>query len=369
MSQQPPTNTVLATSKFENVLDALKDRCSWLLVKELLVSKKIKPGLGWADLTARGEKGDAEGAAISRLLRDFFWEYVVAGKRHIQLYELPKDVWAPISNQLVNAIVPHSVFTASYPFSLLQSALPAAPTDQTLCEIRPLPNGEYQMVFCSSRSFEESLTLERNTSPTVMAAVDQAIPGYNRLVAYKQQWVQAFDVITFRPSLERVEVALDMNSRGMSFNGAELALKLLAATAQVMPAIDPIYKGSIPMDLFPAIGEIYKSRSNSELKIVDTNFRTPSGAMNRGKMPSSDEDIREEEFHKNGVAGVKKEIRVGGLVVAWTFKYPQGSAKTKLWTRILVSASQTPNLYDMEISDAAKDSDVQQACTKIVKYL
>lgn len=369
MSKQPPANNILATAKFGRVMDALQERCSWVLAREMLSSKNIKPGLGWADLVARGEKGDSEGALISSLFRTFFWDYVVAGKRHIQLYDLPDDVWLQISKELSTASVQHSVFMTSYPLPLSQPALTTAPVDQTLCEIRTLPNDEYQLVFCSSRSFEESLTLERKTSPTVMAAVDQAIPGYSRLIAYKQQWVQAFDVISFRPKLGRVEVALDMNNRGMNFDEEAFSLKLLAATKAVLPSIAPIYTGQIPMDLFAAINEIYKSRSSSELKIIDTNFRTPSGALNRGKMPSAEDDIRDEDFHRNGVAGIKKEIRVGGLVVAWEFHYPPGSAKTKLWTRISLAAGQNPNLYSMEVFDAAKDGDISQACTKIVKFL
>lgn len=367
MSQLPPKST-LATTKFENVIGALQERCSWLLVKDLLVANGLKPGLGWADLVARGEKGDAEGAKISGLVRMFFWEYVVAGKRYVQIYDLPKDVWPSIQTQLLGAKIHHSAFTSSYPLALSASELAAAPTDQTLCEIRTLNGDDVQLIFCSSRSFEESFLIERNTSPAVMAAVDLAIKGYDRLVAYKQQWIQAFDVVTFRPSLDRVEIALDLNSRGASFDGGSLSLKLLAAAKQAISAIAPIYTGQLPMNIFPAIGEIYKSRGSSELNIIDANFRTPSGAINRGKMPSM-EDLREEPFHKSGAEAVKKEIRVGGIVVAWTFKYPPGKAKTKLWTRISVAAGQDPMLVDMELSDASRDSDVAQACTKIVKYL
>lgn len=368
MSQQPP-KAILVTSKFELVVNALQERCSWLPVKDLLIVNGLKPGSGWADLIARAEQGDADGVKISGLIRSFFWEYVVAGKRHVQLYSLAPDSWLPIKAQLVAAQVPLSAFTALYPLGLNQANLMLAPTDQTLCEIRALGGDDVQLVFCSSRSFEEAFTLERNTSPAVMAAVDQAVKGYDRLVAYKQQWIQAFDVITFRPSLDRVEIALDLNNRGSSFDGNAMALKLLAAVKQLLSAIEPIYAGQLPINLFSAIGEIYKSRGSSELHIIDANFRTPSGAINRGKMPSTEVDLREEPFHKSGAEAVKKEIRVGGIVVAWTFKYPTGKARTKLWTRLTVSAAQDPVLHDMELSEASRDSDVAQACTKIIKYL
>jgi len=271
-----------------------------------------------------------------------------------------------VRDRLASASVAPSAFSPTYPVPLDLSALLQAPIDLTLCEVRNTPGGDVQLVFCSRRDVEERLTVDKTSTPAVMSAFSQALGGYDRFVAYKYTHVQVFDVVTIRPKLERIEISLDIAQRGYFFDSSIHAMKLTNAVSLLVP--DLVFEGQSPRNLFSAIEGIYSAPKTTDVNIIDIGFRTASGAVNRGKMPTVHEDIREERFHKAG-AVADKQVTPNGVIGAWTFMHPRGGAKIKLWVPVSQAASSNPVLDSMEVRDAKADSDVLQAVNKVVKYL
>jgi hypothetical protein len=337
-------------------------------MKRLLATRNLKPGGGWLDLKARVAKGDSDAQVISALVRQAFRGTLVAGSRYIQMYDIEHDMAKTIVARLEDAQVPPSAFAARYPLPLAGSALELAPGEFTLCEIsRSGP--DLQLVFCSRQVIEESLTIDGTSSPTVMSTFTQALSGYDKFVAYRRQPIQVFDVVSIRPQLKRIEVALDITQKTSDFDAEVVALKLLFHMALIVPELKVLIDAQHGVNLFPAISEIYKSGARSDTVIVDLGFRTPSGAINRGKMPSNSEDIRDETFHKRGSEGVQKKINPHGIVVNWTFSFPKGSARVRLWTSAAKAMAPIPYIWGAEVSEAVGDSDIVQALNKLTSFL
>lgn len=364
---------ILSEAPIERVFQALQKHTSWPVMKEVLIAGDVKPGIGWDDLLARANKRDANGPAIDQMARQLYGEYIGAGSRSIQLYE--------VDGALVNSLIDYfktlspqpSKFTATYPLPLLEADLANAPTDLTLCDIRNLDSGDLQLVFCSARITEDKLLIDHESTPQVANAFNDALTTsvgrrYDRFVAYSFMYQQAFDVLTLRAKLGRVEVALDLPQRGSDFHPQQQSQKLLLAASLLHSDFQQISLFQ-PINLFSAINNMYTATKGKDVNIVDTGFRTPSGAVSRIKMPSLLIDVREETYHKEGAKAVDNDIRPFGLVTAWQFSFPKGGAKIKLWCTARMAASATPRIGAVEISDCLRDSDVVQAVNKVVSFL
>lgn len=368
MSANMTPAQLLASEPIDAVIQVLRERCSWPLMKRLLASKNLKPGGGWPDLRARAAKGDLDAQTINDLARRTYAGSILAGNRYVRLHELDPNVVTALWSRISTHVIPSSIFRARYPLPLVGSALDGAPSAFTLCEIRKT-GSDIQFVFCSKQVIEESLTIDATSTPTVMSTFSQQFGIYDRFVAYKHTSIQCFDVVSLRPQLGRLEVALDLSKRSTEFEGDTRALALLFHVTLFLPELRPLVDAQQPTNLFPAIAEIYKSAANADTNIVDIGFRTPSGAVNRGKMPSTSEDIREEPFHKAGSERVDKKINPHGIVVAWAFSFPSGGARVKLWTSAAKSMVPIPSLWGLEIADTSADSDIVQALNKVSSYL
>ena len=79
---------MVKATPLDKVVEALKVRCSWPLMRQILAASDLKPGAGWDDLIAKGVRGDASGNSIAELVRDTYLEIVYAGDRIIQLYDV-----------------------------------------------------------------------------------------------------------------------------------------------------------------------------------------------------------------------------------------------------------------------------------------
>lgn len=333
-----------------------------------MAARNLKPGGGWPDLKARTAKGDSDSQVLESLVRQAYLGGIVAGDRYVQLYEIDDGLAVAMASRLSAAAVPITPFSTRYPLPLVGPDLDAAPRTFTLCEIAR-SGADIQLVFCSRQVIEESLLIDGTSTPDVMSTFSQALSGYDKFVAYRRQSVQVFDVLTVRTQLRRIEIALDITQKTSDFEPGEVALQLLFHAALLLPELKTLIDAQHGINLYPAIAEIYKSVAKSDTAIVDIGFRTPSGATNRGKMPSGAEDIRDETFHKSGSEGVKKKINPHGIVVHWTFSFPPGGAKVKLWTSAAKALAPTPYVWGAEVRDMAADTDMVQAVNKLTSFL
>jgi hypothetical protein len=362
-----PTPRV-ALEPVEKLIELLRVRCSWLLMKSLLSSRNLKPGGGWPDLKTRVAVGDNDSQIIASLVRKAYLDSIVAGNRYVQLYQIDASLAAAIASRLSSAVVAPTPFSVRYPLPLVGAALDAAPKAFSLCEIAQ-SGSDFQLVFCSRQIIEESLLIDGTSTPIVMSTFSQALSGYDKFVAYRRKSVQVFDVLTVRTQLHRIEISLDITQKTSSFDAGEVALNLLFHAALLLPELQPLINAQHGVNLFPAIADIYNSAGRPDTAIVDIGFRTPSGATNRGKMPTNSDDIREELFHKNGAKAVDKKINLHGVVVNWRFSFPPGAAKVKLWTTAAKAMRPTPYVWGAEITEAAADSDIVQAVNKLTSFL
>lgn len=216
----------VALEPVAKLVDVLRRRCSWPLMKRILATRNLKPGGGWPDLKVRAAKGDHDSQVIADLVRQTYFGSLVAADRYVQLYELDESLAKAVLARLAASKVAASPFSPRYPLPLEGPDLDSAPTDFTLCEI--VQRGtDWHLIFCSRRVIEDSLVIDGKTSPTVMSTFRQALSGYDKFVAYRRQAVQVFDVVTIRPQLGRLEIALDITQNTSDFDAEDLALRLL----------------------------------------------------------------------------------------------------------------------------------------------
>ncbi len=365
-TSKTPEEKVEATS-VEELVGYLKGRCSWPSMKLLLSLKGLKPGGGYPDLIARAAKGDADGEVISKLVRITYLNIIATGDRYVQLYVLSDDEVKQVLARLQSATVASSVFSEAYPKPLAQADLLSAPTDRTLCEVKQLSPDDFQLVFCRKQVIEEKTPIDSDSNPQVMAAVAPA-GQFDRIVGYKFTPVQTFDVVNIRTKLKRIEVGLDLAHAGLKLEGPLAVFQLLGAVSLHLPELRTLYESQQPENVFPAIKGIYSARKTKDVNVTEIGIRTPSGAITRGKMPTPDDDIRMEKYHKNGADAVT-QIYPYGVVATWAFSAPKGRATLKLWTSTAQAAASAPVHFGIEMSDAINDSDVVQAMNKVVKYL
>lgn len=346
----------------DELVSALELRTSWTLIRKALKLQKLPVGLGWKDLKGNAEENNPTGIRLRAFLHEYFEESIVTGGRYVQLYSIDRDFVAQLVSRCRSVTVPTSQFAAKYPLPLDIAALATAPSDPTLCEVRHHSNGDVSFVFCSAGYFDDKSTYEYRQLSDL---VQRTFTGIERLITVRKMYYQAYDVITFRPSLERLEISVDQPSRLGSSGIETRPMEILTTCALSVPELGG-FGARPPENLFPAISAMYSAEN--EGKVVALAFRTTTGSVKRERMTSLNDDLRDERFHHAGMIAVGQDIKPYELELELDFTLPVGTAELRLAGMMSQLASATPTLHGCYVTTHQFNS-FEKALNRLVTYI
>lgn len=360
VSVQSPIH-VLET-KPDNVINAMRSRCSWPNFRAALKKANLPAGLGWTELAVVAADKSGNGPKVRQLLANYYYEHVIAGARYVQVYDLPQGIKTVLLSALKNATVPKSDFQATYPLPISSQTLMSAPSDPTLVEIRPLNKDDYALVFCSVRSYEDREKYEYSQLPSL---VQQTYKGIDELITVKKIHFQAFDVVVIRTGLERIEVCIDQPSKGVRGFLGTAVLGVFGTLCNNIPALQSAWQ-TPPYNVFKAIPGIYFQQGEGTVRSLS--FRTRTGSRKHEKMIKSDDDLRSEKFHHAGVEAVDNKISPYELTVDWNSALPPGQVEIAMKALIREVSGTAPQLDGFYV-EADTAQLVAVGINKVLKYL
>lgn len=358
LAQQTPT----APLSVDELVSALELRTSWTLMRTALKLEKLPIGLGWKDLKANASENHSIALKLRTFLRGYFEESVVTGERYVQLYEIDKALVATIVNACKAIVIPASPFSSKYPLPLNVNLLATAPSTPTLCDVRNHGNGDISFIFCSAGYYDDKNSYEYGQLP---AHVQQTYVGIDKLVTVRKNYYQAYDVITLRTSLDRLEISVDQPGRLGSLRFEARPMEILSACALHFQSLQG-FGARPPENLFPAIAEMYGDHAAG--KVVALAFRTMTGSVKRERMTTNNDDLRDERFHHAGMIAVGQDIKPYEIELDMEFVAPGGSAGVKLAGMMSQLASASPTLHGCYIR-AHQFITMEKALNRLVTFI
>lgn len=341
----------------EALIKALKARTQFMVMRVALRIEKLPLGQSWADVIANAEERTTQGERFREFLTKYYAESTITGGRYVQLYEITDDETELLLAQMEGAVANSDTFGATYPLPLAQNLLLSAPSDPELCEVRKHPNGDVSLIFCSTRSHDEKIAYEAKELPSDIL---MRWKGIDKLVTYRKIYYQAYDVVTLRSKLNRIEICIDNPTKTKSVDLEASPLKTLSACALHMAG----FKGmgaKPPQNLFPAIAGMYYE--SKEGKVTSLAFRTTTGSIKKERMTIESDDLRDEKFHHAGMNALGQKISPYELTLDYDC-----AATLKLSAMIRELSSATPTLHGCYVTSISFNS-FEHALNRLVTYL
>lgn len=339
-----PNTQPSALPSISAIVDALRERTAWGTMRETLKKERLPVGQGWKDLAANAAESTQQGEKLRTFVRTYFSDSITGGERYVQLYQLSKEQILSIIKNTASAVADNTAFRAAYPLPLDQKELVSAPVDPTLCEVRSFANGDVSLVFCSARHHDDRVVYEYDQLPLQVRETYRQI---DKLVTYQKIYYQAYDVVTIRKTLERIEVSIDQPDKAATSGLETLPLQVLSACTLHLPNLAGI-GAKPPENLFPAIAGMYYESNEGIVKALS--FRTLTGSIKKERMTTSTDDLRAEKFHHAGMNALGQKISPYELTLDLAFKAPVGYATLRLSALIRELSSVTPTLYGCYVS-------------------
>lgn len=357
-----------AAIKDADLIRSLRTRAQWQWVKASLQAKDLKPGTGWASIEAALAENLTYGVNVRIVLTDFYSSIKLAGRKYIQIFDLPPEVSTELSTTLKSATVALSKFSSHYPFVLTEAELAGAPSVLTLCEV--IPSGDdFLLAFCSRKDYTEKETFE----DAAAEAIGQQAPtlkGYSKIVGLKTKSFQAFDVVAIRPKLQRMEVMVDMpHGHIHEFDRFEQAFKVLTAISLYLPALGNYLAGKAPTNLFPAIDAMYQSNDGGQIK--ELRLRTSTGLVDNLKTTVDTDDLRINKYHTDAAKAVNNEVALFDLTTKLALSLPSAHVTIRLRSNVrqMAVAPEKRTLSGVEVIDGMSQSDIARSINKLQAFL
>jgi hypothetical protein len=252
-------------------------------------------------------------------LKKLYYEHLLVGEKSVKIFHVEKSRIDEIITLLNQHPIERVGFHDTYPFPLNDEKLAKMDNEPHLIEVRAdQEQGNVSLIFCSKRFFSErkEIDIDELTNET-----RHELQVYDEIFGIKKYTRQFFDVITFWPEKEMVEIRVDMGvgrglntkERGRAFSSNIKTLLELLSLIEEQPKDTDLFKNGI--SLFPAISALYHS---NEGKVVEIGFTTNAGSTKAERMrKKSSIDLRQEIYHKAGKEAVK-HITLYRLGILWT---------------------------------------------------
>ncbi|RFP23896.1 hypothetical protein D0T21_28480 [Duganella sp. BJB476] len=332
------------------------------VLRDALKVEKLPLGQGWGDVIANATESTTQGERYRKFLRAYFAESTITGERYVQLFDVADDDAKQIAAQIQGATANSPTFGSTYPLPIPQDLLASASSEPELCEVRLHDSGDFSLIFCSARWHDDKNAYEAKELPK---HVLDTYNGIDKLVTYRKVYYQAYDVVTLRVNLGRIEVCIEAPTKAKKAEIEGLPLKVLSACALHIAK----FKGmgaKPPENLFPAIAGMYYH--GTEGKVMGLAFRTMTGSIKKERMTPDNVDLRNEKFHHAGMNALGQKISPYELTLDYEMTTPSTIATLKLAALIRELSSATPTLHGCYVTSTSFSA-FEHTLNRLVTYI
>jgi len=285
----------------------MEERMPWTIARRVLEENKISRSQGWERTKKMLLDGDTTPSEKTDQLLSDLLEHTLCGEKLVRLYELSPEELMAFRAAANTLEIPESVAKNRYPLSLTEDQLKAAQLGHTLVAKHQCDSG-FALVFSTVRVVVMREPLDATTFPRESAAM---LSQYDEIVGLKNQRVQAMDVVWIPNEGKFVEIRADF-PRGIPFAAVEQGQLSIKLELGKLLNVDYLHSS---VNLFPLIGKMYHNAA--EGLVVEFAFGTTTASTKHEKMRRGSLSLRDEDYHKGGIAALEDPISPFKLSIEW----------------------------------------------------
>jgi hypothetical protein len=298
------------------LIDILRHRVPWAVMKPLFQHHQLKKGRGWEDTISKLEdfaasKNQEKESLLIGILSKIYQEHLIVGEKTTRFYWEKQDKVKQLINALLSYDIPDSSFSKSYPYPLEENELSDLKTEVYLVKILK-QHEKLLLVFCSKRHIKERVEIipEQQDSE-----VKEALAEFYEVIGFKKYDKQFFDIIVLNPKTNTIEVRIDISSN-ISSEDKEICFRQVKIKFQelISELTNEQYKLDNAINLFPAINQLYRS---NEGRVCELAFTTEGSSIKHEKMRRRHECLRTEAYHQGGSQAVDGQISAYRIAATW----------------------------------------------------
>lgn len=361
--------------QLEVLIDSLRARMPWHVMRELIRLHNLENGLGWEKTIPKwvtyAERSKKDYDRLYEILLNIYEQQVLAGEKTTRFYRVTSEYIRPFCENLAVECLPETPYSSVYPLPLTNEPLAEVDTQTHLCSFsQSEPREPYIAVFCTKRTVTEKVPIR------VDEYLDQlpdelGLQGYSEIVGVKTHTKQFFDVMVVDPNFESVELRLD-SGHGLKSDDRSQAFRQFENTVNesISKKLAIPFSLPEPTNLFPVIDALYRS---SEGRVCELAFTTEGGSVKHEKMRRKNTCLRQEAYHVGGSEAVEGCIAPYRIAATWERIMSLKVAKSEPELMLPGTARmlQAPNasLDEVVISNCASSEDYTFVINKLMALI
>jgi len=358
------------------LIDNLRARVPWHLMKKVLESQNFRKGHGWGDTKLRllelcesGGRDDRQ--SMIKALYSTYLAHLRFGNKTVSVYELDDDQVAVLSSVMQETQVSESGFSEFYPFKAPREELPTLAFGPAVVAIDGTEDDASvtTMVLASKRTVRVRETIEpgEGASEDLIKLAQDSV----ELVAFRDEEHQFLDMVALDRDKSLLEVRIDASNKLASDSRAAAAQHVEGFFEKLVTEhIGETFSLPKPINLFPAIDRLYRSTDG---RVVQLAFTTDEGSVKNERMRRLRRvpDLRVERFHHGGAAAVNGEISPYKIAATWEVELDSGivtSPELMISGNVGMLSIASPSLSEASITNALDGHDYSFVVEKLLLF-
>lgn len=295
---------------FSEVVQRMEQRMPWTIARRILEENGIPRSQGWERTKQLLLEGDGAAPEKTEQLLECLIEHTLCGEKLVRFFELTDDQMVSFRRAAAAIEIPASPSRSRYPLSLEEDELKSTALGHTLVARHMFEDG-VALVFSTVRIVVSREELEPKSFPP---GSEELLSQYDEIVGLKNRRVQGMDVVWIPADGTLVELRSDFpkNVPQRLIEQGQLSMKFeLGRTF----GVDYLHSS---LNLFPLIGRMYGTPD--EGLVVEFAFGTTTASTKHEKMRRGSLSLREEDYHKGGIAALEDPISPFKLSIEWERK-------------------------------------------------
>ncbi len=349
----------------KQILDAIHARNTYFAFANAFRQNDLDViGQGWIGTRSKLElllDNQATAEVTQQTLEQIYSENLLYTHKALILWSIDREVAKKLADSLELFVDPESPYLATFPLPLPADQLGAAVPNAVPTAVIDCSGGRRTLVLASKRTITEEEVLSPESIPESLRS-----EGYMELVGKKSRVFPVFDSITVTPDRGLIELRIDLaknaserdifkyrealrsrfNDQAFEILGVE---NLLGDALNLVDALNPLYKGN--GWVVQRIGHVNEG-----------------GYINSNRGRHRIDDVRTDQYHKNGEAAVD-HLQLWSLSAV--FKSPQGHGLPMLVLEGHSSmlSAEHPFMDLARVLDCASEEDYQLVLSTLLNCL
>lgn len=295
---------------FSEVIRRMEERMPWTIARRILKENEVDRSQGWERTKKVLFEGDKAAPEKTESLIADLIEHTLCGEKALRFYELTEKEMGAFRAAADAIPLPESSAKDRYPLSLNEEQLKATPLGHTLVARHQFESG-LALVFSTVRVVVIREQLDSTSFPPEGEAL---FSQYDEIVGLKNKRMQGMDVVWIPSDGTLVEIRADY-PKSVPFNSIELGIFSLKVTLGDMIGVDYLHSS---LNIFPLIGKMYNNEK--EGLVVELAFATTTASTKHEKMRRGSLSLRDEDYHRGGIAALDDPISPFKLSIEWERK-------------------------------------------------